>query len=310
MSIESSGYNILEGQVSTSNDANNTQQVAILFDYIQDETSSVEADITDNWVESNYSLQDHIAIKPRIYRLRGCVGEVVFENKWAVVDAVENLKSQHPLLKKTLNSINAISGLSGVTSNYTSLAINAAKQIESSFDRYKNIWQNFDKQKMFVNKRQKAVYAILQQILQTRTPVKLTELMFTGEQFLENQYDKVFYLQSVSAHQADNAYISDIEVTIKEFRIATTKTTKVDKAKYAGISATQKTAEANNGDAKGNPVAPEKAQAAVDSVGEKYKDVVKEILKGKPMAFNAVKTLYNQFKDAQTGKTGFIPIGK
>lgn len=308
MSIESSGYNILEGQVSTGNDANNTQQVAILFDYIQDETSSVEADITDNWVESNYSLQDHIAIKPRMYRLRGCVGEVVFENKWAVVDAVENLKNQHPVLAKTLSGVNAISGLSGVTSNYTSLAINAAKQIESSFDRYKNIWQNFTKANQFVNKRQKAVYAILQQILQTRTPVKLTSLMFTLEPFAENQYDKVFYLQSVSAHQADNAYISDIEVTIKEFRIATTKTTKVDKAKYAGIAATQKTAEANSGDAKGNPVTPEKAQAAVDSVGEKYKDVAKEALKGKPMAFNAVKTLYNLFKDAST--VGFIPIGK
>ena len=63
--------------------------IAVLFDYIQDETSTVSADITDNWVESNYTLQDHIAIKPRIYRLRGCVGEVLYENVYKFLEKFE-----------------------------------------------------------------------------------------------------------------------------------------------------------------------------------------------------------------------------
>jgi hypothetical protein len=243
-----------------------------------------------------------------MYRLRGCVGEVVFENTWAVLDALDNFQAQHPVLSKTIETVNTIGSISGITSNYTQTAINIAKQIESSYDRYKKVWQNFTKQNQFVNKRQKAVYAILQQMLQTRTPVKLSSLMYTLEPFIENQYDKMYYLQSVSAHQGENAYISDIEVTIKEFRIATTKTTKIDKNKYGGLVASQKTSEANNGDAKGNPVSPETAQKAVNSVAEKNKEVAKAALKGKPLAYNAAKTFYNSLQKAAT--TGFIPIGK
>lgn len=286
MSVEATGYNILSGSIST--DANNAQGIAILFDYIQDESSTIEADITDNWVESNYTLQDHIAIKPRMYRLRGCVGEVVYENTWAVLDALDSFQAQHPVLAKTLGAINTISSISGVVSNYTKAAINIAKQIESSYDRYKKVWQNFTKRNQFVNKRQKAVYAILQQMLQTRTPVKLSSLMFTLEPFIEGQYDKLYYLQSVSAHQGDNAYISDIEVTIKEFRIAATKTTKVDRKKYAGLIGTQKTSESNNGDAKGNPVPPETARKAVKISTEELKkrastDTIREIAPKNPI---------------------------
>lgn len=254
MTIENSGY-ILQGQISTT--PNEAQRVAILFDYIQDETSSVEAEITDNWVESNYSLQDHIAIKPRMYRLRGCVGEVVYEDVYKVVDAVENFKSNHPVFTKTLDTLTNVPFVGGIVSNYTRAAMNIAKQIESSYDRYSKIWKNLRNGNQFLNKRQLSVYAMLTQMLQNRIPVKLTGMMYGPEIFWEGQYDKLYYLQSVSAHQGDSAYISDIEVTIKEFRIAVTKTTKVDKNKFGGIAATQKTAEANNGIARGIPIKEE-----------------------------------------------------
>lgn len=307
MTLENAGY-VLEGQISTTA-GNDAQRVAILFDYIQDETSSVEADITDNWVESNYSLQDHIAIKPRMYRLRGCVGEVIYEDVYKVVNALEGFKNNHPVLAKTVDTLSNVTGLSGVVSNYTRAAMNVAKQIESSFDRYAKVWKNLTKRNQFVNKRQKAVYAMLAQMLQNRIPVKLTGLMFNLEAFAEGQYDKMYYLQSVSAHQGDSAYISDIEVTIKEFRIAVTKTTKVDKNKYAGMTAAQKTSEAVNGIAKGDPVPSETATKAIEKVESKAKTTAKEALKGHPMAYNAVKTLYNGFKNAQLGKTGFYAVG-
>lgn len=256
MTIEQDGY-LLTGSVE-ENQKQESHQIAIWFDYIVDETSSVEADITDNWVESNYSLQDHIAIKPQVYRLRGCVGEVIFENQWKLLNTADFFIQQHPVLQKTLEGVNAISSLSGIVSNYTRAAINVAKQLESSFDRYKKIWQNFRKQNMFVNKRQKAIYAILTTLLQTRKPVKLKGLMFSLDEalynFSDNDYDKLYFIQSVSAHQTDSEYISDIEVVIKEFRIAQTRTTKVDKNKFGGIVADQKTEEANNGPAKGNTI--------------------------------------------------------
>lgn len=279
MTIEQDKYNVLTGQIT--NDKNKTQQIAILFDYITDESSTVEAEITDNWVESNYSEQDHIAIKPRIYRLKGCVGEVVFENKYLVEDYIEMYLDSHPIFKKTLNAVNGIGNIFNIVSNYTQIAINIAKQLESSFDRYKNIWQNFQNDKQFVNKHQIAVYNTLSQILQTRTPVKLSGLMFSTEVFMENQYDKTYYLQSVTANQTDSKYISDIEVVIKEFRIAKTQTTKIDKKKFGGIVSEQKTTESNNGIAKGNPttVTPEQIDKVKGSTITKAppKNIIKKI---------------------------------
>ena len=253
--------------------------IAILFDYIQDETSSSEAEITDNWVESNYSLQDHIAIKPRMYRLRGCVGEVVYEDVSRIISQLQSLdQSKHPLLNKTLklmesptpwmeNTANVVTGLSAlapIVGNYTGAAINVAKQIDSSYDRYYQMWQNFRKQNQLVNKRQKAVYSILMQMLRNRIPVKLTSLMFDVESqnffkdyFKEGQYEKLYYLQSVSAHQGNSAYITDIEVTIKEFRVAVTKTTKANKKQNAGNASTEKTTMSHNGKVNSIPVGKE-----------------------------------------------------
>lgn len=289
MTLENAGY-VLQGQISTAA-GNEAQTVAILFDYIQDETSSVEADITDNWVESNYSLQDHIAIKPRMYRLRGCVGEVIYEDVYKVVNALEGFKNNHPVLAKTLDTLSNVTGLSGIVSNYTRAAMNVAKQLESSFDRYAKVWKNLTKQNQFVNKRQKAVYAMLAQMLQNRIPVKLTGLMFNLEAFAEGQYDKLYYLQSVSAHQGETEYISDIEVTIKEFRIAVTKTTKVDKNKYGGMAAVQKTSEAANGIAKGNPVSSDDAKKLIPVTQADKARANTDSIKGLPSR-NPIKRFY------------------
>ena len=250
----STNITMLTGQISKDDD--NPIEVSILFDYISEETSTVEADITDNWVESNYSIQDHIAIKPKIYRLRGCVGEVVHKNQWKVEDFFDDFKNNHPVFNKTMEAINSIGNLLGIVSNYTQAAMNIAKQIESSIDRYKSIWKNFTNQNTFQGQHQAYVYNQLMQMLQTRTPVKLTGLIFKENLgwFAENAYERQYYLQSVSGRQGDSAFISDIEVTIKEFRIATTITTKFDKNKYAGLTATQKVAEATNGLAKGTNV--------------------------------------------------------
>lgn len=302
MTIENSEYK-LDGKVLEVDTG--AYNVAILFDYIKEETSTVEADITDNWVESNYSLQDHIAIKPRIYRLRGCVGEVVYENSYSTMDWLDNQRRNHPVLDKTLSGLDGIAGVFPIVSNYTNAAMNIAKQIESSVDRYKKIWKNFTKQNQFNNKRQKWVYSILMQMLQNRIPVKLIDLMYDFNPFSQGYYDRSYYLQSVSAHQGETSYISDIEVTIKEFRIATTKTTKLDKSKFAGMTASQKTSEANNGDAKGSTT---NSQNALSIVSNKNKEVAKAALQNKPMAYNAVKTFYNGIQKSLQGVSIVNPI--
>lgn len=256
MTIEESNYKLTGGVAVTTTvekegwDGN----VAIFFDYISDETNTGEASITDNYVESGYSIQDHITIKPRVYRLRGYVGEVVFKNtsKWTGKLFSEDFLKNHPIWAKTTQIIKPINALSGIVSNYTQAAINVVDQVESSFNRYKQIYNAFrDKNQEFVGKRQKAVNSILLNILEQRRPIKIIDLQFDKVSIdnIKFEEDKTYFIQSVSSHQGDNAFISDYEVVIKEFRIVSAKTTKVDKSQFAGDLASEKTTTANNGKA-------------------------------------------------------------
>ena len=47
-----------------------------VFDIIDDEEFSVDSDITDHYVEANYAIQDHIALRPEHFTLRGYVAEL------------------------------------------------------------------------------------------------------------------------------------------------------------------------------------------------------------------------------------------
>lgn len=259
MTLEESNTTLKGGVVMTADGWSGS--IAIFFDYIGEESNTAEASITDNWVESNYTLQDHIAIKPRIYRLKGFVGEVIFKqpSKWR--KKLSDWANNHPILQETVDRVKPINSLSGIVSNYTRLAINVADQIESSYNRYKQIYEAFKfgspQQNLsnapayfeFIGRRQRAVSSILLNLLEQRIPVKITDLTFNDIEEIKGRENRLYFLQSVSSRQGDNAFISDYEVTIKEFRIATSQITKVDNSKFAGDVATQKTVEANNGKA-------------------------------------------------------------
>jgi len=94
---------------------------------------------------------------------------------------------------------------------------------------------------------QQSTVADLNRILELRIPVNLKGLKFSTILEKGDDFKRVYYLQSVSAHQGSNDFISDIEVTIKEFRIATTKIANVDKNNMSSI---QKASEDNIGKAK------------------------------------------------------------
>lgn len=291
--IQQEGY-ILRTEEDTQKDFG----VAVYFDYIEDETSAIEASITDNYVESNYSIQDHIAIKPKVYRLRGCIGEIVYKNEFTWYNKISN-KINHPILLKTLDKMKPTVSVSPTISNYTKLAQDIVNQVESSFNRYKKTWNDFKGiGNPYKGNRQRVVVAILNQILQQRIPVRLEDLKYTYEPFQEGQYDKTYFLQSVSAHQGDNDFITDIEVTIKEFRIAKTKITKLDKSKYGQItdSQIQKTETQNEGVAKGQKTDAQTTRETLDNAEKNIKDSIKSALQGHPILYNTAKIFYNGIK--------------
>ena len=268
---------------------------AVFFDYIEDETSTIEASITDNFVETNHSVQDHIAIKPRIYRLRGCVGEVIFEggSKW--LEALGNKIDSNPILKKTKEALTPIAVISPIVSNYTQAAINVVKQVESSYNRYRQMLENTllpDPNKPELGAKQESTVAMLNRMLEQRTPVMLKGLMFQRTLTKDDGYERKYYIQSVTAHQGNNAFISDIEVTIKEFRIATTKITSFDKNQVGGfnIQSVAATTEQNTGGATGTEV---DVQISDIPVVKQIQQTAKEAAEGKTTWGNIVQGVCN-----------------
>ena len=274
--------------------------IIVLFSYIDDETSVLEATITDNYVETNHSVQDHIAIKPKIYRLRGCVGEVVYKGSAEWTKWMGDKINSNPILEKTLKAIKPIGAISGIVSNATQSAIAVVNQLESSYNRYKKMIENnyFNAPTFVTGKIQESVVADLNRILELRLPVNLKGLRFNTVLTGGDNYERKYYLQSVSAHQGNNAFISDIEVTIKEVRVATTQVTKIDK-KIAGQTndvAVAKTPETNTGNTTGNQLPAEQTREMLETTENNIKNATKEALKGHPILYKAVSGLYHGIK--------------
>lgn len=273
--------------------------VAILFTFIDDETSVLEAAITDNYVETNYAQQDHIAIKPRIYRLRGCVGEVVYKGSTEWNDWITDEISNHPVLQKTLDFLQPILAVSGVVNSAIQSARNVINQLESSYNRYKKMVQNLfiTRQNQLTGQMQETVVADLNRILELRVPVNLKGLKFEKTLDKGNNYKRTYYLQSVSAHQGSNNFISDIEVTIKEFRIATTDVVALDPQQYGAFkvdtSATQKSSEVNEGAA----AVQEPPKPAVDAAIK----TMQNLKENHPIIANTVKSVYNAMNIGSKG---------
>ena len=56
---------------------------AFVFDIARETTLQANSTITDHFVEDNTALQDHIALSPLTYVLKGFIGELVFEGATA-----------------------------------------------------------------------------------------------------------------------------------------------------------------------------------------------------------------------------------
>lgn len=282
--------------------------VAILFDVVDDETLTTEAAITDNYIQNNHSVQDHIAIKPKIYRLRGCVGEVVFRSESDLYNWLnkEETRTNHPVLAKTMDIMKPITAVSPIISSYTQAAINVVKQIESSYNRYKKIFKDWKSPNPILNKRQQEVVSILNFILENRIEVSLKSLKFDySSPELQINYNNKYFLQSVSSHQGANDFITDIEITVKEVRMAETQVTAIDAKQYGtqNTVAEMKKPEVNQGIA----TTQEPPKAGVEAL--------KKVIESKehPVVGNIVQKLLHALT-INTGKIlsgeGLLPANK
>lgn len=293
------------------------------FDILTDESVSLQADITDNFVETNYSVQDHIAIKPRTVRLKGLVGEVTWQDYHNQPDLdlflekqLEIARTQNGNFLDTIANMTMLNGLFPTLGNYTNSAVKISNQIMSSYDRYKGIYTQFRRLKskndiMPVSSayeesepiKQKQVLDKLTQIFNERLPVSLVNMAYYEA---GNEIDNaLWHIQAINIRQSDSAYISDLEISLKEVRIAQTKYTKVNEKTYA--NSTDKTQPANNNDVSKAPTNPQELKQVIEKKEQEAKENTKNALSKHPVIKGLVKGIYFGIK--KIGETGIQGTG-
>lgn len=200
-----------------------------LFHYEGEQSITLDSDITDNYVEENFAIQDHIALAPEIIQTTGFIGELTdaspealmalkqAADKLTAVSAYEpvlsvsaqkayNLAFQayqaFDILKRT--KIPSFSGVGGTTSGPTVINTSqSAEQFASSVDFTTQNKQQIAFQKFYGYRKARALFTV-------QTPWAIFQNCA---------------IQSLVATQAeDTRYITSFAITFKPINVAYTTT--------------------------------------------------------------------------------------
>lgn len=180
----------------------------LLFDYEGEQSISLNADITDHYIEDNTAIQDQIAIKPVIITTQGFIGEL----NDIVPESLEPLKKiAQRLLPLTAYSPELTeTGLIAYTQAVYLYSV-AANTIDNAVSSFNSILNGDDIQ---VQNKQQIMYGQFEAYFKQRTlfTVQTPWAIFTD-----------MAIQSLRAVQsAETRVITDFEVTFKQIRFART----------------------------------------------------------------------------------------
>lgn len=179
-----------------------------IFNIIDRESVVLTAEITDHYVENNYSYQDHIALRPEKFILRGYVGEladIIPSAAIGVLTKIQSLSNIAPFMNTFASQATQVYGkMAGVVS-----------QVGNVLNQAQNVYDIFTNNSTSNTKQQKA-FAYFYSLWSSRILVDV-----------ETPYNvfKNMAIESVEALQnGDTKFISDFSITFKQIRIATSKT--------------------------------------------------------------------------------------
>lgn len=217
--------------------------VGYYFDIITEHSLNLNTQITDNWLENNTVINDHIANQPLTITLRGLKGELYYvpntQTKDYLLDKINNSKAG-----AIFNKLSNIPALYPPIDNYTQAAVNIQQYVDASISRYVKLVTKF-----FNNNYESEIRAIYQRFNQMR------ELKAPFE--VETPYAtfKNMYIQSLVLRQGNQLHVSDVEVTFKQVNFTDTLTTKTDEKVLAWCNDMQRAEVENHGNVQGNSIA-------------------------------------------------------
>lgn len=251
------------------------QLIKYFFDVVNDDTVTYNAQITDNWIESNSAIQDHIALQPVTITMRGLCGELVYDAKQAELDYESELAQA-----KTRNSQYTIiwkygdfKGIEDVDGKLVAIG-KIAPPLSNITEMAQNNWEllNIQNQKAskivdaFKNRNNKTMAQQMNNYNGLSTNARQSRLKQVGDEFKKAILGRKsftvntpfgtfenMYLQTVTLHQGEEDYIGDIDITLKQIRFAQTQTTKADEKTLSELnSLAQAQSDAqNNGNTQG-----------------------------------------------------------
>lgn len=249
------------GALTIQEDSDKFQLIRYFFDTVNDDTVNYTSQITDNWVENNTSIQDHIAISPVTVTMSGLCGEFVYKTEQAELDyqselAQANYRNSLPLELANFGEWGTIDDVEGkltaISAYFPSLS-NITQKAQNIYDlhqaankkarRIANILtgqgnNNLSSQmNAYSGLSSNARKSVLKEVGEN-----LKDAWMNRKSFIVNtpfgDFDNM-YIQSITLHQGNELYSGDISITLKQIRFAETITTKADEnvlAKYNQIA--------------------------------------------------------------------------
>ena len=194
-----------------------------IFDTRGDEEITLESDITDNYVEDNTSVQDHIGLKPEIITLSGYVGELT--NKPA--EELKDIRVATPIIEGFNPFAPQITTSAQYILNRTEEIFNVYKKMDRTIPRLEQMLKKVPVPPQVTN--QQKVFGRFEELWRLRSTVTV----YTPFIVMQNMA-----IQSVHARQEEgSAYISDFTVTFKKIRKVSTIMTYANKEKQKSAKA-------------------------------------------------------------------------
>lgn len=248
----------LEGAIVTTSETVNgiSHETSYYFDIVSEHSIQMQNQITDNYLENNTAVQDHIAQSPITITLRGISGEKVYTPADARADELAAMQTalKYSNVQNFFTKLSALSVLYPSVSNSTQMAMNAYNYALSSVNRYLGIAGKF------INKNNPLDAASanpIQQDIETRLQEiyrKFSVIRANNTSLIVQTPYAIFqdmYIQSLTLRQSNQNFVTDIELTLKQLRFANVEVTGVNEEVRARYNAYQRALLENNGKAQG-----------------------------------------------------------
>ncbi len=178
-----------------------------VFDIIGDENAMFDSDITDHYVEENYAIQDHIALRPAKFTLSGYVGELtdifqmVFLNILTTIQSLGGIADYTPKFAAQATQVyNAIAGI--------------ASQVGTVLNQASNLYQTITGRNT-LNSKQQVAYDYFVQLYMNRTLCTVETPWAVWPKMA---------IESIRILQRDgNKFVSEFSITFKQIRIVSTQ---------------------------------------------------------------------------------------